>query len=733
MKLLRYLIFTIPIILATILYGYTIRLPLFLDDGPQFRMVEVFTGFDQWLGSPAYFYYRPAVFSIWKLSSVLAGGFDALGLHWLNLMLFGMTGVLLAAIAYRLMPQFRHITALGVGVGWVIFPFNYQTVILVGAMFHTSMIFCTALTIWTALLWWKNPRPYWLIVAILSAFWGIFSHENGVLIAPITLLTIWTAYGYKAILSRRIITLILPIIIITIIYLVLYVTVPRAESVGGLQPIGNMVESFAIMIQSAAYPLSALLRPLITDTPPAWVTIVIGIVVLGGGLCLITIFAPIYNRIAVFGVMWYLMALMPTVILLDTAYVDGSPRILIYAGMGLHLFYGALFGAMWQSPPPTPSPQGGEGAKRQTWAWQKYDLYGRIRRSRISAQISQNMPVGTAYILSDNHEIYNDGRAEAGRAEARPYKHKELWIRWAMRLLIIFTCALMLIISIPFIHTRREHLLILNDYMRRLHDYIQNQPQNPQTTPILLVNAPDYITPKPENRTFLRGSEGVAMMFYLVDYDRQIWVNTGILPMIRTAKIDEINRAQGYDVYLHDPATSWDEARALALDSATIYVTQFHESTFYPVYVGTPNIIGDDTPDVIFDQTVTLTDSGAVYLPQKNALLVKLRWQVQNPAPIKPFVHVVCDDALVAQLDGHVWADIYPFEFWREGEIQTEYRHIPLPMPFDDARCDIFAGVYHQQTLERLSALDVTTSDTLPNDLAIIPYIGATDDPFPFD
>ena len=679
MKLLRYLIFTVPIFIATALYGYTIRLPLFLDDGPQFRMVEVFTGFDQWLGSPAYFYYRPAVFSIWKLSSVLAGGFDAMGLHWLNLMLFGMTGVLLSAIAYRLMPKFRHITALGVGVGWVIFPFNYQTVILVGAMFHTSMIFCTALTIWTALLWWKNPRPHWLMVAIVSAFWGVFSHENGVLIAPLTFLAIWTAYGLKAVLSRRIITLILPIAIITVIYLVLYVTVPRAESVGGLQPFGNMVESFAIMIQSATYPLSALLRPLIADTPPAWVTIVMGIGVLGGGLFLIMISAPIYNRVAVFGVMWYLMALMPTVILLDTAYVDGSPRILIYAGMGLHLFYGALFGVMWRIIPPI-----------------------RQNQSNIAPLVGFQNRIARGF----------EPLARIG---------------------IILTCALMLIISVPFIHTRRDHLLILNDYMRDLHDYIQNQPQDPQTTPILLVNAPDYITPKPENRTFLRGSEGVAMMFYLVDYDRQIWVNTGILPMIRTAKIDEINRAQGYDVYLHDPATPWDEARALALDSATIYITQFYESTFYPVYVGAPNILGDNTPDVIFDQIVTLTDSGAVYQPQKNALLVKLRWQAQNPAPIKPFVHVVCDGALVAQLDGHVWADMYPFEFWREGEIQTEYRHIPLPMPFDDVRCDILVGVYHQTTIQRLLPMDGFTNEIYSDGFAPIPYIGAMDDPFPFD
>jgi len=648
-------------LVAIVLYGYTVQLPLFLDDGPQFRMVEVFTGFDQWLGSPAYFYYRPAVFSMWKLSSVLAGFFDAAGLHWLNLMLFGMTGVVLSAITYRLMPQNRLIVAFGVGVGFIIFPFNYQTVILVGAMFHTSMIFCTALTIWTGLLWWDNPRPHWLIIAILSAFWGIFSHENGVLIAPLVFLSIWTADGYKAIFSRRIITLVLPIVVITGVYLILYITVPRAESVGGLQPLQNMIESFGIMIQSVAYPLSALLRPMITETPSAWLTIIIGLITVGGGLFLVTIFMPSLNRIALLGVAWYLMALVPTVMLLDTSYVDGSPRILIYAGMGLHLFYGALFSAIWVKSP--------------------------IRT------------------------------------------------HWITRPFVIAICALMLIISISFIHTRRDHLMILNRYMRDLNTLIQNQPQNPQTTPILLVNAPDYITPKPENRIFLRGSEGVAMMFYLVDYDRQIWVNTGILPMVQTVKIDEINRAQGYDVYLHDPATSWDELRELALSSATIYMTQFNGAEFYPVYVGAPNLVGDDVPDVTFGEDIVLYDAQALFMPQKGAMLVKLRWgaTMDAPQPLKPFVHIMCDGNLVAQLDGHVWGDIYPFERWQNGEIQTEYRQIPMPMPFDDARCDVLVGVYHQMTLERLPARNTITGQVYLNNPVPIPTIGETNEPFPFD
>jgi hypothetical protein len=676
---LKYAIIIIPALLAVALYGYTVRLPLFLDDGPQFRMVEVFDGFSHWLGSLAYFYYRPAVFSMWKLSSVLAGGFDAAGLHWLNVMLFGMTGSLLSAITYRLMSKNKAMVALGVGVGFIIFPFNYQTVILVGAMFHTTMIFCTALTLWTGLLWWKNPRLQWLMIAVISAFWGIFSHENGILIAPLLVLTIWTAYGNKAIFSRRIITLLAPIVVITGIYLLLYITVPRAESVGGLQPLDSMIESFGIMVQSAVYPLSALLRPLVSETPSAWLTIIMGMGVLGGGLFLITIFTPSLNRIALFGVAWYLMALMPTVMLLDKAYVDGSPRILIYAGMGLHLFYGALFSAIWMSPP--------------------------IKKI-----------VGTALLPSTS-----------GRAEARPY------ILIIFRLLIIIICALMVVISIPFINTRRDHLLLLNGYMRDLYAYVLNQPQDPQTTQMLLVNAPDYITPSAENRTFLRGSEGVAMMFYLVDYDRQIWVNTGILPLVRTGKINEWNRAEGYGLYTHDPETSLDELRALALNSATIYVTQFDGARFYPVYVGAPNIAGDDTPQVLFDETISLMDAEAVFIPTKNALLVKLRWGVLKSAPIKPFVHVVCDGGLVAQLDGHVWGGIYPFEKWSIGEIQTEYRQIPMPYAYDDARCDIFAGVYDQNTIERLSALDVTALETLPNDLAIIPYVGETNDPFPFD
>jgi hypothetical protein len=130
---------------------------------------------------------------------------------------------------------------------------------------------------------------------------------------------------------------------------------------------------------------------------------------------------------------------------------------------------------------------------------------------------------------------------------------------------------------------------------------------------------------------------------------------------------------------------------------------------------------------------VALMDAGAFFIPEKSALLVKLRWGVLNPASIKPFVHVVCDGALVGQLDGHTWGGIYPFEAWTVGEIQTDYRQIPLPYPYDEARCDVVVGVYDQNTIERLPALDIATDTILPNALVPIPYLGETNDPFPFD
>lgn len=75
-----------PLFLAVVLYGYTIRLTLFLDDAPQFFILDQLGDVEYWGGSLAYHYYRPFLFSFWKAAHAIAGDYDPVQLHWINIM-----------------------------------------------------------------------------------------------------------------------------------------------------------------------------------------------------------------------------------------------------------------------------------------------------------------------------------------------------------------------------------------------------------------------------------------------------------------------------------------------------------------------------------------------------------------------------------------------------------------------------------------------------------------------
>ena len=93
----------LPLALAFAVYGYTLRLPFFVDDGPNLWTAEHLDGVEQWAGTPAFPYYRPVAFSIWKLNDALYGRFDAPSLHWLNMACLGVSGVAAGQIARRLL------------------------------------------------------------------------------------------------------------------------------------------------------------------------------------------------------------------------------------------------------------------------------------------------------------------------------------------------------------------------------------------------------------------------------------------------------------------------------------------------------------------------------------------------------------------------------------------------------------------------------------------------------
>lgn len=351
MKSLRFLIFTLPLLAALILYAYAARLPFFLDDGLLFTMIRDYPapfvdGLRFWGGSPSFPYYRPLAFSLWEAQyALLNGRLDPFSLHMLNIFLFGLSGTGLALIVRRLTR--RDVAALLAGMIFVLFPFNYSAVIWVASLFHVMMVCGLIFSLYFGLVWNQNRRRGALFLCWILAAGALFSHEMGVLILPLLWLALMLERegGWRRFIPlQRDLPLILPLAGLTGLYLVLFVALPRPGGTAFFQGEG-LFESLAVFLQGLIYPFSATIRALTQTDAAAASLLALAAIVVGGALFWLWRRSPFSARLAAFGLIWYLAAGMPSILLLPAEYVKGGPRLLLLSAAGAGIFWAALLSA----------------------------------------------------------------------------------------------------------------------------------------------------------------------------------------------------------------------------------------------------------------------------------------------------------------------------------------------------------------------------------------------------
>jgi hypothetical protein len=359
----RYVLLVLPLLAAVLLYGYTIRLPFFLDDGPNFWLVQDIHNGDHWNGSHAFPFYRPLTFSLWKFTVTLIGGYEPSILHLLNVLFLGATGVFLGRIVQRLMPGPHRLAAgLAAGIGFVIFPFSYQAVTLISGMFHIMFALGLALSLWFALVWLDGRGGYFsLILCWISAFFGVFSHENGPLIVPLLAGLILVTYRGVWPSRRRIALVVVPITLIAGVYTILWFTVPRTNSQEEMLITNQFDLAMAHLLQGLAYPVVALARRLVPgeDVSPGPVILLVMVTTVPAW-----VWAWRQSRaaglVAAYGAGWYVLSLLPSALLLAPDYVLGSPRLMLVASTGGSLFWGVIFALIVQH---------ARTADRRVWVW----------------------------------------------------------------------------------------------------------------------------------------------------------------------------------------------------------------------------------------------------------------------------------------------------------------------------------------------------------------------------
>jgi hypothetical protein len=610
-----------PLLLATALYGYSLRLPLFLDDGLLYLMIrdygpEGVAPLRFWGGSATYHYYRPLGFTILELDYGADTRLDPFTLHTFNLLTFVFATAAVSALAARL-GRSRWVGLIA-GCAFALYPFSFRAVTWVAALFHVMVADYMAAALVCALRWLDTRSTLSnagevrrgplvdLLLAWGFAFAALFSAESAVLLPPLIVLALWAAYGWGVFRWRRAWLLMGPILALTTVFAYLFLALPRPAAGPLTLRWESLPASLAVIGQGLVYPLATIVRRLTladAQTLPL-------LALIAGGMALGLWLSGRSWRGALVGLAWFAWAALPPALLLPTDYVKGSVHVMHLAAVGAALFWGNALAAQAQR---------GAGAKQ--------------RRSGVKM------------------------------------------LRWGVVAVLIGGGV---VVSGAYLTARRAEALRQSDYLWRLMALVEADPSG-----TAVINAPAFLSAYDRDRLLLTTSE--ATMFAEGSYTnhadqlRAMWGREvpGIAGFLHPPGILPPSAYTFAPYWTETPADLPTRLR----DFRQIIATYFEGDHFYPAYVGGAGLPGPDAPIARFPAVgLSLTVLQVAVADQ--AVTVESRWAADGPVAAIPLYQVWCGDALIGESRHGAWGGALPFEVWRPGEIQTDSRPIHPPYPF---------------------------------------------------
>ncbi len=299
-------------------------------------------------------YYRPLTFALFKAvadltSSTPTAGVSPVPYHALALSLHTLNGVLLTLLAERWIGRWPATLA---GILFLVFPFSYQAVEIVGATAH---LLATAAIFLMLLCWFgsqKTRGPVRIALCAGATLAGASApgfHETGLLALPLLLAARlfgadpgqrpprrlqwyteqlglpWSAFVAGA----------------HALYIVLWVLLPSGRPLR----LSDTLPNFAFWLQAVTFPVTRLLAfvPLPASVTPLLLVSVTGALTLVIALALA--WAGGMGRLSALAVACSAAAFTPSALSLSAAYVANGPRLLYTAAPGIAVFWAALFPA----------------------------------------------------------------------------------------------------------------------------------------------------------------------------------------------------------------------------------------------------------------------------------------------------------------------------------------------------------------------------------------------------
>jgi len=341
-----FLVTVVAVLVTAMVYGYSARLPLFFDDMLHFRWVDGHSLAETWLTAEGLMYYRPLTLFIWKLSHILLGRFDPLGLHILNLVLHALNGCLLGLLAYRLFEgEARLFRAVTVTLLFVTYPFSYQVVPYVGALFHplvTALILGSVTLYWEGQ--WRGNRP--LLVASLGlAAAAPLAHEYGVLAG--LLVGLVEVVRFRRERADRLSPLPLVYVALGLVFVGVWFLAPKTRAPFQPPTMVGLWQSGVYFLQGLIWPAAPLGRALSGKGDAFLVVLLVALAILT--LLVVFLVRSGQRTLLWLSSAWFALSVAPAWLMLDAVYVLDSPRLLYLASVGVALLWGGVIAGLSNS------------------------------------------------------------------------------------------------------------------------------------------------------------------------------------------------------------------------------------------------------------------------------------------------------------------------------------------------------------------------------------------------
>ncbi len=321
-------------------YGFSLRMPLFLDDIPHFRWMEGQT----WLGiltsSRGIGYYRPLPFLVWKLLRSLQGVFHAPTLHWINLVLHLLNTFLVYGLVNRQARKQGWLVGGASALLFLLYPFSYQAVPWVGSLTHPLVTIITLGSLYLYRIAESRPSGPAGTLSVALAFLAPLVHETGILTAPLLCLLLLTDEErppFTELLRRTRFHW-----LGGLVGLAIWLAVPKSVRPPQVWNLEARYQNGVYLLQGLAYPVAPLARKVLLagwglDDLQSILLICGPAVVLWWWL----VGRKDRQRLLTLASGWFLLTVAPAWLMLGFEYIVDAPRLLYLSSAGIALFWAA--------------------------------------------------------------------------------------------------------------------------------------------------------------------------------------------------------------------------------------------------------------------------------------------------------------------------------------------------------------------------------------------------------